>query len=85
MHGRVLHRHVLQCQRSRKQAGMGVKGRSHEFGESRDLILKSKPLLGQGGFCIILLSPGRGEIIILGVCDTAQRGLSYLTFEVRQV
>lgn len=69
---------------SRKQTGVGVKGRSGEFGESRDFILKSKSLLGQGSFCIILLSPGRGEIIILGVCYSARRGLSYLTFEVRQ-
>ena len=56
-----------------------------ELGESRDLILKRKSLLGQGHFCIILLSPGRGEIIILGECYTARRGLSYVTFEVRQV
>lgn len=79
------HKHGLQCQMSRKQAGMGVKGRSGEFRESRDLILKSKSLLDQGSFCIFLLSPGRGEIIMLGVCCSARRGLSYLTFEVRQV
>ena len=75
------HKHGLQCQK--KARGMGVNGRSDEFGESRDLIIKSKSLLGQDGFCIILLSPGKGEIIILHVCYTTQRGLSYLTFEVR--
>lgn len=64
----MVYKGVWQCLESQKGWG---RGRTYELRKSRDEILKRKSLLGQGCFCIILLSPGGEEIIILGVCCTA--------------
>lgn len=77
----MVHKGRLQRTTRDWKARKGGKKREYcEWGESKNSIPKRKLLLGQGRFCIILLSPGREEIIILGVCHPAQRGLSYLTF-----